>query len=124
MAGAVRRGEVWTVAGSGDYAGKPRPALIVQDDSFAATQSVTICLFTTDPTDAPLLRIPVEPSPGNGLREPSRLMIDKLTTVARSRLGTRLGTVDDAVLAKVARAIVVFLGIAGGAAPRAGASQE
>ncbi len=113
MARAVRRGEVWTVAGSGDYAGKPRPALIVQDDSFAATRSVTVCLFTTDPTDAPLLRILVEPNPDNGLREPSRLMIDKLTTVARSRLGARVGSVEDAVLAQVSRAIVVFLGIAG-----------
>lgn len=119
----MKRGEIWTVAGGGDYAGKPRPALILQDDSFAATQSVTICLFTTDPTDAPLMRIPVTPSPVNGLREPSRLMIDKLTTVPRSRLGDRLGVVDDAVLAQVSRAIVVFLGIAG-SATRAAAARE
>jgi mRNA interferase MazF len=119
MARSVKRGEVWTVAGSGDYAGKPRPALILQDDSFAATQSVTICLFTTDPADAPLLRVPVAPSPGNGLREPSRLMIDKLTTVPRSRLGERLGVVDDAILLQVARAVVVFLGIAGSTSPAA-----
>ncbi|MBK8083714.1 MAG: type II toxin-antitoxin system PemK/MazF family toxin [Devosia sp.] len=109
----MKRGEVWTVAGSGDYAGKPRPALILQDDSFSATQSVTICPFTTDPTDAPLVRVPVAPSSANGLREPSRLMIDKLTTVQRSRLGERLGVVDEAVLVQVARAVVVFLGIAG-----------
>ena len=113
MARSVKRGEIWTVAGSGDYAGKPRPAVILQDDSFAATQSVTICLLTTDTTDAPLMRIPVEPSPTNGLREPSRLMIDKLTTVPRSRMGERLGSIDDAVLVQVARAVVVFLGIAG-----------
>jgi mRNA interferase MazF len=117
----VKRGEVWTVAGSGDYAGNPRPALILQDDSFSATQSVTICLFTTDPTNAPLMRVPVAPSPANGLREPSRLMIDKLITVPRSRMGERLGIVDDAVLMQVARAIVVFLGIAGSPA---GATQE
>jgi len=122
----VKRGEIWTVAGSGDYAGKPRPALILQDDSFSATQSVTICLFTTDATDAPLLRIPVEPSEATGLREPSRLMIDKLTTVPRSRLGVQLGTVDAAVLMQVSRAIIVFLGIAGTAtspASRAAASE-
>lgn len=117
----MKRGEVWTVAGGGDYAGKPRPALILQDDSFAAIQSVTICLFTTDPTDAPLMRVPVAPSSANGLREPSRLMIDKLTTVPRSRMGERLGVVDDAVLSQVARAVFVFLGIAGSSAS---ASQE
>ena len=119
----MKRGDVWTVAGSGDYGGKPRPALILQDDSFAATQSVTICLFTTDPTDAPLMRVPVAPSPANGLREPSRLMIDKLTTVPRSRLGERLGVVDDAVLLQVARTVVLFLGIAG-AASRPASAQE
>jgi mRNA interferase MazF len=119
----VKRCEVWTVVGSGDNAGKPRPALILQDDSFAATQSVTICLFTTDPTDAPLMRIPVEPGPANGLHEPSRLMIDKLTTVPRARLGERLGAIDDATLNTVSRAIVVFLGIAG-AAGRSTVAQE
>ncbi len=119
----MKRGEIWTVAGGGDYAGKPRPALILQDDSFAATQSVTICLFTSDPTDAPLMRIPVTPDLVNGLREPSRLMIDKLTTVPRSRLGGRLGVVDDAVLVQVSRAIVVFLGITG-SATRTAAARE
>lgn len=109
----MKRGEVWTVAASPDYAGKPRPAVILQDDSFEATQSATICLFTTDVTEAPLFRIPVTPDSANGLREPSRLMIDKLTTVPRSRLGQRLGVLDDATMVQVARAIIVFLGLAG-----------
>ena len=56
----MRRGEVWTVSGGKDYAGKPRPVVIVQDDVFDATDSVTICAFTTDPTEAPLFRLPVE----------------------------------------------------------------
>lgn len=55
----VRRGDIWTVAGGPDDAGKPRPAVIVQDDAFDATASITICLLTTDPTDAPLLRLQV-----------------------------------------------------------------
>ena len=53
----MKRGEVWTAAGGADYAGKPRPVVIVQDDRFDATNSVTICAFTSDPTDAPLLRL-------------------------------------------------------------------
>ncbi len=50
----MRRGDIWTVAGGADCAGKPHPVAIVQDDSFDATDSITICAFTTDETEAPL----------------------------------------------------------------------
>ncbi len=109
----MNRGEIWTIAGGGDYTGKPRPAVIVQDDSFDATASVTICAFTTDPTDAPLFRIAIEPSGKNGLRAPSRLMVDKLTTVSKERLGSRVGRLDDEDMVRLNRAILVFLGMAG-----------
>ncbi len=71
----MRRGDIWTAAGGKDYAGKPLPAVILQDDSFDATDSVTICAFTTDQTDAPLIRLRVEPSGRNGLRAACRLMV-------------------------------------------------
>jgi mRNA interferase MazF len=109
----MKRGQIWTIAGGGDYTGKPRPAVIVQDDSFDATASVTICAFTTDPTDAPLFRVPIEPSEKNGLRAPSRLMVDKLTTVSKERLGSRVGRLDDEDMVRLNRAILVFLGMAG-----------
>lgn len=109
----MTRGEVWTVAGGPGYAGKPRPVVIVQDDRFDATASVTICAFTTDPTDAPLFRIPVQPSDQNGLRTLSHLMVDKLTTAPKSRLGRRVGKLDGVDLVRLNRAIVVFLGLAG-----------
>jgi len=107
----MRRGEVWTVSGPG-YAGKPRPAVIVQDDRFDATTSITICVFTTDPTDAPLFRLDVAPSERNGLRRESRLMVDKLTTVSKERLGDRIGNLDDEDVVRLNRAILVFLGLA------------
>jgi mRNA interferase MazF len=109
----VIRGELWTVAGGGDYAGKPRPAVILQDDRFDATDSITICALTTDPTEAPLFRLPVEPSERNGLERPCRLMVDKITTVAKRRLGTRLGQLGDEDLVRLNRAVLVFLGLAG-----------
>ena len=112
----MKRGDIWTVAGGPDYAGKPRPAVIVQDDSFDATASITICAFTSDPTDAPLFRIPIEPSEGNGIRTASSLMVDKLTTVPRRKLGEQLGRLDDEDLVRMNRAILVFLGLA--ASPR------
>lgn len=99
------------MAGGTGYAGKPRPAVILQDDRFD-TDSATVCPFTTDPTDAPLFRLSIEPSSTNGLSQPCRLMVDELTTVARSKLGDRIGALDDADLLRINRALVVFLGIA------------
>ena len=107
----MKRGEVWTVSGAG-YAGKPGPAVIVQDDRFDATASVTLCVFTTDETEAPLFRLFIAPSDRNGLRSASRLMVDKLTTVSKERLGARMGRLDDGDVVRLNRAILVFLGLA------------
>ncbi len=85
--------------------------MIVQDDRFD-TDSVTICPFTTDLTDAPLFRLEVQPTPSNGLKATSRLMVDKLTTVSRLKVGTRIGVLDDLDLTRLNRAVFVFLGIA------------
>ena len=106
----MTRGEIWTVSGAG-YAGKPRPAIIVQDDRFDGTESVTVCVFTTDETEAPLFRVPIAPSARNGLREASRVMVDKITTVSKKRLGERIGYLDDGATARVNRAILIFLGL-------------
>ena len=107
----MKRAEVWTVSGGPGYVGKPRPAVIVQDDRFD-TDSVTICPFTTDPTEAPLFRLEIEPSPENGLRETCRLMVDKLTTIPRSKLGDRVGVLAGIEMIRLNRAIVVFVGLA------------
>ena len=108
----MKRGEIWTVAGGKDYAGKPRPAVILQDDRFDKTESITICAFTTDPTDAPLFRLAVEPSTSNGLRAVCRLMVDKITTVPKSRIGARVGRLSDEDIVRLNRAVLVFLGVA------------
>ena len=108
----MRRGEIWTVSGGGDYAGKPRPVVIIQDDSFDATLSVTVCAFTTDETEAPLFRIAILPNPRNGLRQASRLMVDKITTVAKSKLGSQIGQLDVPDLVRLNQAMLVFLGLA------------
>jgi mRNA interferase MazF len=108
----VKRGEVWTIAGGKDYAGKPRPVVILQDDSFDATDSITVCAFTTDPTDAPLFRLAVEPTERNGLRSASRLMADKITTIPKSKVGERVGRIDDEDMVRLNQAVMVFLGLA------------
>lgn len=107
----MRRTEIWTVSGGPNYAGKPRPAVIMQDDRFV-TDSVTICPFTTDPAEAPLFRLEIEPSAGNGLRDTCQLMVDKITTVSRTKVGGRIGVLDDPDVVRLNRAVVVFLGMA------------
>jgi mRNA interferase MazF len=109
----VKRGEIWTAAGAAGYAGKPRPVVVVQDDRFDGTSSVTICAVTSDPTDAPLFRIVIEPSEINGLKTTSRLMVDKITTVPKDRLGDRIGRLTANDLLRLNRAITIFLGLAG-----------
>ena len=87
--------------------------MIVQDDRFDATGSVTVCAFTSDPTEAPLFRLRIEPDSINGLRETCSLMVDKLTAVPRSKLGTQIGRPNDEEMLRLGRAILVLLGIAG-----------
>jgi mRNA interferase MazF len=111
----MKRGEIWTVAGGRDYAGKPRPAVILQDDRFDGTDSITLCAFTTDPTDAPLFRLDVEANERNGLHAACRLMVDKITTVPKTKLGSLVGRLDDEDLVRLNRAVAVFLGLAGSA---------
>ena len=108
----MKRGEIWTVAGGKGYAGKPRPAVILQDDRFDMTDSITLCAFTTDPTDAPLFRLLIEPSERNRLRTACRLMVDKITTVPKSKIGARVGRLADEDTVRLNRAVHVFLGIA------------
>jgi len=109
----VKRGDVWTVAGGPDYAGKPRPAVVLQDDAFDVTALVTICPFTTHSVDAPLVRLPIEPTERNGLRAASQLMIDKITTVSKGKLERRIGRLSGEDIVRVNRAVLVFLGLAG-----------
>ncbi len=107
----MKRGEVWTVAGGAAYAGKPRPAVIVQDDRFDASDSIVMCPLTTDPTPAPIFRLPIQPSAQSGLRSPCRMMVDTLTAVPRRRLGRLVGSLTSDEMRALNRAIFVFLGL-------------
>ena len=118
----MRRGEIWTVAGGADYAGKPRPVVIVQDDRFSGTASVTVVPLTTDTTDTPIFRRLVDPSNGNGLSLASRLMVDKIMTVPRVKLGRRIGELEAEHMAWIGPAAIVFLGFGGPPISHSGAN--
>jgi mRNA interferase MazF len=108
----LRRGDIWIVAGGKDYAGNPRPVVIVQDDSFDETDSIAICHFTTDGTDAPLFRLPIQPSERNGLSATCRLMVDKISTVPKTKVGARVGRLHDEDILRLNQAALVFFGLA------------
>ena len=108
----MKRGEIWTVAGGPDYTGKPRPAVILQDNAFDETRSVTVCPVTSSATDLPATRPVVEPSVENGLRVTSRLMVDKITTLPRAKVQARIGRLSGEEISRMNRAVFIFLGFA------------
>ncbi|MDA8230074.1 MAG: type II toxin-antitoxin system PemK/MazF family toxin [Magnetospirillum sp.] len=107
----MRRGDLVTVAVQGDF-GTPRPALVIQSDQFDAHATVTVLLVSSLMVDAPLFRPTVEPTPENGLRAPSQIMVDKAMTVKRDTLGEAFGRLDDAAMVAVNRSLALFLGFA------------
>jgi mRNA interferase MazF len=108
----LKRGDVWTVAGGPDYVEKPRPAVVIQDESFDVTDSVTICAFTTTHLDAPTFRLEIEPTTLNGLERRSWLMVDKVSSVPRAKLGRRVGQLSAEDVSRLNQALLVFLGLA------------
>src|ERR1700731_2081293 len=108
----MRRGEIWTVSGRGPYAGKPRPAVIIQADRFADNDSIAVCALTTDQTEALFLRLPVTPSDSNGLRTACSIMVDKITTMPRNRMGRRIGQLEPEAIQRLDQALIIFLGLA------------
>ncbi len=107
----MQRGQFVTIAVPGDY-GKPRPALVVQNDLFAELPSVVVCPLTSMVrSDADLFRLDVEPTPGNGLRQLSQIAVDKITVVPVAKVGDVIGMADDALLLRVNRALALFLSI-------------
>lgn len=112
MAGRmIRRGDLVVVATPGAY-GKPRPALVVQSDLFQALPSVTICpLSTTLRDDAHLLRVDIEPTKENGIRQASQILVDKITIVPVGKIGGVIGVAGEETVLRVNRALAIFLAI-------------
>lgn len=107
----MRRGDLVTVALQGDY-GKPRPALVIQSDLFDGHPSVTILPITGALVEAPLFRLSVDPTSGNGLRKRSQVMVDKVQTIARDKIGEAFGRLEDESMLAVNRALLLWIGLA------------
>jgi len=108
----MRRGDVVTVAASGDY-GKPRPAVIVQTDALPIEHaSVVVCQMSSEYSDAPDFRVTIEPTEKNGLRVRSQVMADKPVTIRRERVGQQIGRLDDKDIARLNIALAFVMGLA------------
>lgn len=106
----IARGDIVSTVLAGDY-GEPRPVLIMQDDAFGSLQSMTVLPLTSDLQPSPVVRIRVEPNSGNGLQRRSDIMVDKTQTVTRSKIGRRIGSLDDRAMRAVSSALRQFLGL-------------
>lgn len=102
----MKRGEIWNIAGSSDHA-----AIVLQDDRFGAMLTVTVCPLTQSSITSVYARPDIVPSAANGLSKLSRAMVDKVTTVAKSKLEKRIGSIDAAELARIEHAVRAFLGM-------------
>ena len=109
----MRRGEIWTVSGAPGFGSKPRPVLIVQSERLSGAQTVLACGFTSQPNFAVPFRPDIAPSPENGLEQPSKVMVEKLTAVSRAKFGKRVGELNDEDMEAVERALHLVLGFAG-----------
>lgn len=109
----MRRGDLVTVAAPGDY-GKPRPAVVIQGDVLnqADSDSVILALMTGTLRDAPLLRLTVDPTSANGLQKPSQVMVDKLVTIRREKVGNTIGRLSDSELLELNRLLALVIGLA------------
>lgn len=105
----MKRGEIWTVAGGHDYAGKPRPAVVIQGNHTNFFYSAVVCLFTTDGSKTSMVRPKIEPNSRNGLSASSYLMVDKITTMPQDKIARKIGELDEADMVVLNREILDFL---------------
>jgi mRNA interferase MazF len=108
----LKRGEIWTISGGAAFAGKPRPAIVLQSDLFDATLSITVCPLTSVPVAAEPARFLLAASEANGLRVQSQAMVDKISTIPKSKVGRRIGRLDAPDIARLNQHVALFLGLA------------
>ena len=107
---ALKRGDIVTITPAGDF-NKPRPAVVLQNFSPAGMETVTIVPLTSDLKRLPSIRVPVAPTPQNGLRTPSEIMTDNVQTILRRRIGQIIGHLEEDVVQLMAESVGVFLGL-------------
>ena len=108
----MKRGDIVTILGRGNYPDKPRPAVVVQSDALNTGDSVLVALLTSTIRDTPLFRLAIEPTPSNGLRASSQVMIDKIVAQPRAQCGPVIGKLSDADMLALNNLLSVMIGLA------------
>lgn len=91
----IARGDLFIAAERGVTTTKPRPVLIIQNEiSLPTHPTLTVCLLTTTLRGESLIRLPITPSPQNGLDEASEVQIDRVFSFQRDSLDKRIGTLS------------------------------
>ena len=106
----MKRGDLVTVALSGDY-GKPRPALVIQADDFVWTQSVIVLPLTSTLVDASMLRVTVEADHLTGLERRSQIMVEEPHSLPRAKLGPVIGAIDSVTMRSVEKNLRLILSL-------------
>ena len=108
----MKRGDVVIVSAQSDY-GKPRPAVVIQADLLNEhADSVIVCLMTGTASSASMVRMPVAPSPGNGLQQVTYLMTEKLMTFPKSKISKITGELEEEIMFRLDRILAFVLGLA------------
>lgn len=102
----MKPGDIVVVAALG-------PAVIVQADALTESGigSVILCLLSSALVEAPLIRLTLEPTPENGLRQRSQIMMDQFSAISRERTIEVIGRVADEPLLRLNRTLAFVVGI-------------
>jgi mRNA interferase MazF len=107
----MKHGDLVMAVLPGAY-GKPRPAVIIQANTIAQPNSLTVLPLTDEITSDETLRVTIEASAGNGLSSRSQVMINWTTTIPSKRIGQQIGHLSTEDMAAVKSALAHFLGFA------------
>jgi mRNA interferase MazF len=106
----LHRGDIVFFGERGEFTGKLRPGVVVQREStLEAAPSVTLCGITTAVMPTNAARVPISPSPENGLEAPSFVMIDKIASISRQRVRRVFGQLAQDEISAVDRALRIWL---------------
>lgn len=110
----MKRGELWVGTSNDPYTRKPRPLVVVQSDHIdEALRSITVCPLTTRGIGEAFFRVVVEPNQDNGLDHQSEIEVEKITTMRKSDLSKRIGTLSEADISALNRSLALCLGLTG-----------
>lgn len=104
----MKRGDIVSVA-----AGKLRPAIVVQSDHLLPYPMIIVVPVTSeiDARPPPFTRMTIDPSPINGLKRVSQIMVDRIIGLPAAGLRATSGRLEDERLTELTRLLALWLGI-------------